>query len=292
MATTSCSQSLVFASSHVSSSSSSASSSSSSLSLSARNALANCSTTSATASSVRRASSTRGRRGGGGFQKGSHLGTTFVVRECRRVAPFKYRAGGLVVEAAKRVASGRSYVLSSTLKIQEGNEEEVSSLCKSILQWAVEKQTDKKSGIQCFECNVDPFEKNVFHFWERYESFQAMNDTRASLEHTKFMTDVRPLLIGPIGLAVYEYKDGQIGHMMNPIGPKGEGGLDDATGQSGSKQQSSAMNQGLGDTTDREQWGLQSMLDKVIGKEKQEKAEKAEKVEGWSLKTLFGVGKK
>jgi hypothetical protein len=63
-----------------------------------------------------------------------------VVRECRRVAPFKYRAGGLVVEAAKRVASGRSYVLSSTLKIQEGNEEEVSSLCKSILQWAVEKQ--------------------------------------------------------------------------------------------------------------------------------------------------------
>ncbi len=52
------------------------------------------------------------------------------------------------------------------------------------------------------------------------------------------------------------------------------------------------MNQGLGDTTDREQWGLQSMLDKVIGKEKQEKAEKAEKVEGWSLKTLFGVGKK
>lgn len=52
------------------------------------------------------------------------------------------------------------------------------------------------------------------------------------------------------------------------------------------------MNQGLGDTTDREQWGLQSMLDKVIGKEKQEKAEKAEKAEGWSLKTLFGVGKK
>jgi hypothetical protein len=52
------------------------------------------------------------------------------------------------------------------------------------------------------------------------------------------------------------------------------------------------MNQGLGDTTDREQWGLQSMLDKVIGKEKQEKAEKAKKVEGWSLKTLFGGGKK
>jgi hypothetical protein len=145
MATTSCSQSLVFASSHVSSSSSSsaaAAASTSSSSLSARNALVNCSTTSATASSVRRASSTRGRGGGGGgFQKGSHLGTTtFVVRECRRVAPFKYRAGGLVVEAAKRVASGRSYVLSSTLKIQEGNEEEVSSLCKSILQWAVEKQ--------------------------------------------------------------------------------------------------------------------------------------------------------
>lgn len=33
-----------------------------------------------------------------------------------------------------------------------------------------------------------------------------------------FFVQVRPLLTGPIGLAAYEYTDGQIGHMMNPIG--------------------------------------------------------------------------
>lgn len=51
-------------------------------------------------------------------------------------------------------------------------------------------QNVKGSGITVFECNVDPFEKNVFHFWERYDSFQIMNDIRASPEHTKFLNDV------------------------------------------------------------------------------------------------------
>lgn len=51
-------------------------------------------------------------------------------------------------------------------------------------------QKDRKSGIQGFECNVDPFEKNTFHFWEIYESFTTMNDVRASPEHTQFVVDV------------------------------------------------------------------------------------------------------
>ncbi|BBN14298.1 hypothetical protein MPTK1_6g10490 [Marchantia polymorpha subsp. ruderalis] len=193
---------------------------------------------------------------------------------------------GLVVEAAKRVQTGRSYVLSSTLNIEEGKEEEVAALCKDILVWAEEKKNVKGSGITVFECNVDPFEKNVFHFWERYDSFQIMNDIRASPEHTKFLNDVRPLLTGPIGLAAYEYKDGQIGHMMNPIGPKGEGGLDDATGQSGTKQQSSSIGQGLGqmeEDEDVKSWGLDKLLAKVRGEDREA---------GWSFKTLFGDIKK
>lgn len=51
-------------------------------------------------------------------------------------------------------------------------------------------QNDRRSGIQGFECNVDAFDKNTFHFWEIYESFVAMNDIRASPEHTKFVMDV------------------------------------------------------------------------------------------------------
>lgn len=53
-----------------------------------------------------------------------------------------------------------------------------------------DEQKDSKSGIQGFECNVDPFEKNTFYFWEIYESFTTMNDVRASPEHTQFVLDV------------------------------------------------------------------------------------------------------
>lgn len=70
--------------------------------------------------------------------KGGHLGTRLVVVE-KATAGVRV-ATGLVVEAAKRISTGRSYALSSTLKIEEGNEEEVTALCKSIVQWAQEKQ--------------------------------------------------------------------------------------------------------------------------------------------------------
>lgn len=221
--------------------------------------------------------------------KGGHLGTRLVVVETGLVAS-KRRATGLVVEAAKRISTGRSYALSSTLKIEEGKEEEVTALCKSVMEWAQEKMKDRKSGIQGFECNVDAFEKNTLHFWEIYESFPTMNDVRASPEHTKFVMDVRPLLTDPIGLAAYEYKDGQIGHMMNPIGPKGEGGLDDATGQSGTKQQSMVINQGLGEADERSTFDLDSMLKKMSLKGKADKADE-DKAEGFGFKTLFGIKK-
>lgn len=52
-------------------------------------------------------------------------------------------------------------------------------------------QEERGSGVKLFECNVDPFEKTTYHFWELYDSFQFMNDVRSSPEHTKFMNDVR-----------------------------------------------------------------------------------------------------
>jgi len=243
-----------------------------------------------TSSSTTRLSASK--RCGVKMGKGGHLGTRLVVVE---KATGSRVATGLVVEAAKRISTGRSYALSSTLKIEEGNEEAVTALCKSIVQWAQEKQKDRKSGIEGFECNVDAFEKNTLHFWEIYESFPTMNDVRASPEHTKFMMDVRPLLTDPIALAAYEYKDGQIGHMMNPIGPKGEGGLDDATGQSGTKQQSMVINQGLVESDERATFDLDSMLKKMSLKSKADKAEEGEEdtkaEDGFSFKTLFGIKK-
>ena len=47
------------------------------------------------------------------------------------------------------------------------------------------------------------------------------------------MNKVQPLLDGPIGMALYEMKNGQLGAIGVQGGPRGEGGLDDATGASG-----------------------------------------------------------
>ncbi|XP_024518820.1 uncharacterized protein LOC112341984 isoform X1 [Selaginella moellendorffii] len=167
---------------------------------------------------------------------------------------------GVRIRAAKKVETGRSLVMSSTLVAEEGKEEAVVDLCKGILDWASECQkSDKACGVLQFECKADLQEKNVYHFWERYESFLHLTTFRGSPEHVKFMKDVRPLLKKPIGLVAYEYKDGQIGHARVLIGPKGEGGLDDATGQG--KQTSRLI--APGDTYDdsREDWGLKEALE-------------------------------
>lgn len=78
-------------------------------------------------------------------------------------------------------------------------------------------------------------------------------------------------------------------------GPKGEGGLDDATGQSGTKQQSMLINQGLVESDERATFDLDSMLKKMSLKSKADKAEEGaedtKSEEGFSFKTLFGIKK-
>lgn len=195
----------------------------------------------------------------------------------------------LNVQAAKRIQSGRSLVLSSSLEVIPGQEEAAQALCKNIGSWLEEKKEDKKNGILHVECNGDAYEKNVIHFWERFDSFLSMNNIHASPEYTKFLQEVRPLLEAPVKLAAYEYNDGQIGCMMNPIGPKGEGGLDDATGQGGSgggasyKQTSQSVSQG--GISDREAWGMGKALD-ISGA--RNAAEKAKEAIAKSLKSIFG----
>lgn len=66
-------------------------------------------------------------------------------------------------------------------------------------------------------------------------------------EMKAFMENVQKYLEQPVGMALYEMKDGQIGAVATQGGPKGEGGLDDATGAAGTaggagyKQTSSAV---------------------------------------------------
>jgi len=91
----------------------------------------------------------------------------------------------------------------------------------------------KKLGIEAFDAHEDPFEPGTFHWWERYTSADALRSYCSSAGQQAFEEGLLPLLEGGIGMLLYEWADGKLGSPSIPIGPKGEGGLDDATGQSG-----------------------------------------------------------
>ena len=60
-----------------------------------------------------------------------------------------------------------------------------------------------------------------------------MGRHNTSPELSKFMEKLADLLDRPVGMALYAMKDGKVGMAAVQGGPKGEGGLDDATGASG-----------------------------------------------------------
>ncbi|KAG2439177.1 hypothetical protein HXX76_004543 [Chlamydomonas incerta] len=49
----------------------------------------------------------------------------------------------------------------------------------------------------------------------------------------ELLTELQPHLMGPMGISLYSYENGMLGPASIQEGPKGEGGLDDATGASG-----------------------------------------------------------
>lgn len=92
---------------------------------------------------------------------------------------------------------------------------------------------DRTAGIVTFEFSKDAYEPNVYHFWELYDNNVAMGRHNTTPEMKKFMESTKFLLERPIGMALYEYNGGKLGAVAVQGGPKGEGGLDDATGASG-----------------------------------------------------------
>jgi hypothetical protein len=73
----------------------------------------------------------------------------------------------------------------------------------------------------------------MYHFWELYESNAALGRHNTTPEYDTFMNKVQELLDGPVGMVLYEMKDGKLGMASVQGGPRGEGGLDDATGATG-----------------------------------------------------------
>lgn len=148
--------------------------------------------------------------------------------------PGRSRSGAgrqrLQVLAAVKEKTGKQVVCSKTLVARKEAAAQVQTLCQGIVTYTEDRMRDRTSGIQQYQCMRDGFEDNVFHFYERYASNAHLGRHNTSDEVVKFMTSVQPLLEAPVGMALYEFKNGRLGVAAVQGGPKGEGGLDDATG--------------------------------------------------------------
>jgi len=132
-----------------------------------------------------------------------------------------------------KAESARQICCSKTLVAQAHEVDRVRKLCQEVADFSKTRMADRSNGIQEFAFMQDQWDSNVFHFWERYKSNVHMGRHNTTAEVVDFMEEVNDLLEQPVGMALYEYRNGQIGPVCLQGGPKGEGGLDDATGASG-----------------------------------------------------------
>ena len=87
--------------------------------------------------------------------------------------------------------------------------------------------------MQTFDIHEDPWTVGVFNVWERWDTVYSLAEFGSSAEQQQWEAEVLPLTRNGIGLVLYEWVDGKLGVACVPIGPKGEGGLDDAPGAHG-----------------------------------------------------------
>lgn len=164
--------------------------------------------------------------------------------------------------AAIKKGSEKNVVCCKTLLAKEEAKDEVAALCEGITAFSKAAMVDRNTGIMSFECTRDMYEDHVFYFWERYVGNSAMGKHNTTPEMNNFMEAVNAHLQQPVGMALYEWRDGQLGHACIQGGPKGEGGLDDATGAGGAggasmKQSSAVVNLGTVESDEeRTTWGI------------------------------------
>lgn len=217
----------------------------------------------------------------------SHVPRTaaFSKQICNRNR--KLNRGQLQTLCAIKKKSEKNLVCSKTLTVKPDHKDAVMEMCQMVVTFSKEKMKNSKSGILAFECSQDNYEPNVLHFWERYDGNRSMGLHNTTDEYSKFMRVVQQHLEGPIGMALYEWQDGQIGMACVHGGPKGEGGLDDATGAGGAGGASMKQSSGVVDLGDvqrnegKEAWGMginfKFPWQKKKEKEDKEKADKAKR---------------
>lgn len=133
----------------------------------------------------------------------------------------KSRSLHLQIHAAVKRDTLRNVVCSKTLKIKEGCNEQVEKLCKEIADFAHQEMKDTSKGILAFEVFQDPFEEKHIHFWERYLDNTRLGRFNTCDTFQEFMKNVQDHLDKPVGMALYEWRNGQLGPLCVQGGPKG-----------------------------------------------------------------------
>lgn len=152
-------------------------------------------------------------------------------------------ADSVTTNAVKR-KNEKHVVCSKTLIASPGKEDDVDRACAELVAAVGVSGPQatpstvaaaKRRGVIEFSYGRDSYEPNVFHFWERYDSNVALGRHNTRDDVVAFMERLQQekLLEGPVGMVLYEWRDGHLGPACAQGGPKGEGGLDDATGGSG-----------------------------------------------------------
>lgn len=88
-------------------------------------------------------------------------------------------------------------------------------------------------GLLAIDIHEDPWTPGLFNVWERYQTYAELAEHGSSQRQTAFEEKLLPLTRSGIGITLNIWEDGKLGHACVGIGPKGEGGLDDSTGASG-----------------------------------------------------------
>lgn len=171
-------------------------------------------------------------------------------------APPSWSRRHSIATAAVRKTGAKQVVCSKTLVAKPGEEDAVAAACADLVAKAGPSPAD---GVLEFAVSRDPAEPAVFHFWERYASNVALGRHNARPDVVAWMEGVVPRLEGPVGMVLYEWRDGALSNACQQGGPKGEGGLDDATGGSGMaggaglKQTSGTVELGVKDEVEEEE---------------------------------------
>ncbi len=140
------------------------------------------------------------------------------------------RTTRFVTFAATKRKAPKQIACSKTLKCQKSKKKQIEQLCENIYEFSSSRRKETSAGIVSFEYFRDPEDDCIFHFWEVYESDDAFSNHTSSQEMKDFLKKASSMIDDGVGVSLYEIKDGNIGMAAIAEGPKGEGGLEDATG--------------------------------------------------------------